>query len=110
MTVEAQDLVQQFLAKTVHHGHHDDKSGHAEHDAEKREAGDDGDEALLAARAQITSRQQPLEGRERWGPNWLAHSFIHGPIFTRFGLIVATSAAYLKLLFHKQRNRFRSFK
>src|ERR1700689_1561656 len=89
MPVEAENLVQQFLAEAVHDGHHDDQRGHAEHDAEERKAGNDGDEAFLATRTQIASRQQPLEWRERWGPNWLAHGFIHSSIFTRFGLIVA---------------------
>src|SRR6202034_3418422 len=64
----------------------------AEHDAQERETGNDGNEAFLATRAQIASRQQPLEWRERWGPNRLVHGFIHSPIFTRFGLIVAVRA------------------
>src|ERR1700722_1905666 len=89
MPVEAENLVQQFLAEAVHDRHHDDQRGHAEHDAKEREAGDDGNEAFLAARTQIASRQQPLEWRERWGSNWLAHGFIHSSILTRFGLIVA---------------------
>src|ERR1700732_4949297 len=92
MPVEAENLVQQFLAEAVHDRHHDDQRGHAEHDAKEREAGDDGNEAFLAARTQIASRQQPLEWRERWGSNWLAHGFIHSSIFTRFGLIVAVMA------------------
>src|SRR3984893_17263459 len=91
MPVEAENLVQQFLAEAVHDGHHDDQRGHAEHDAEEGEAGDDGNEAFLATPPQIASRQQPLEWRERWGPNWLAHGFIHSSIFTRFGLIVAVT-------------------
>ena len=92
MAVEAENLVQQFLAEAVHHGHHDDQRGDAEHDAEEGETGDDGDEAFLATCPQIASGQQPFEWRERWGSNWLAHGFIHSPIFTRFGLIVAVTA------------------
>src|ERR1700722_3136366 len=92
MPVKAENLVQQFLAEAVHDGHHDDQRSHAEHDAEEGEAGNDGNEAFLATRAQIASRQQPLEWRERWGPNWLAHGFIHSSILTRFGLIVAVKA------------------
>ena len=81
MPVEAEDLVQQFLAEAVHHRHHDDQRGDAEHDAEERKPGDDGDEAFLATRPQIASGQQPFEGRKRWGSNWLAHGFIHSSIF-----------------------------
>src|ERR1700680_528793 len=92
MAVEAENLVEQFLAEAVHDGHHDDQRGEAENHANKREAGDDGDEAFLATCPQIASRQQPLEWRERWGANWLAHGFIHSSIFTRFGLIVAVMA------------------
>src|SRR3984957_19377940 len=92
MPVEAENLVQQFLAEAVHDRHHDDQRGHAKHDAKEREAGNDGNEAFLATRTQIASRQQPLEWRERWGSNWLAHGFIHSSILTRFGLIVALKA------------------
>src|ERR1700674_753428 len=94
MAVEAENLVQQFLAEAVHDRHHDDQRGDAEHDAQKRETGDDGNEAFLATCPQIASRQQPLEWRERWGPNWLAHGFIHSSIFTRFGLIVAVAVDF----------------
>ena len=73
------------LAEAVHHSHHDDQRGDAEHDAQERETGDDGNETFLATRAQIASRQQPFEWRERWGSNWLAHGFIHHSIFSRFG-------------------------
>src|SRR5580692_259208 len=92
MPVETENLAEQLLAEAVHDGHHDDQRSDAEHDAQKRKAGDDRDEAFLATRTQIASRQQPLEWRERWGPNWLAHGFIHSSIFTRFGLIVAVVA------------------
>src|SRR6202521_59962 len=103
MAVEAENLVQQFLVEAVHDRHlddqrrdvHHDQRADAEHDAKKRETGDDGNEAFLATCPQIASRQQPLEWRERWGPNWLAHGFIHRPIFTRFGLIVAAMAEIL---------------
>jgi len=77
MPVEAEDLVQEFLAKTVHHGHHDDQRGNAEHDAKERKAGDDGDEAFLAPRTQVTSRQQPFKGRKRRGSECFTHGFIH---------------------------------
>ena len=64
VAVEAEDLVEQFLAEAVHHRHHDDQRRDAEHDAEEGEPGDDRDEALLAPRAQIAQRQHPFEGRE----------------------------------------------
>ena len=48
MAVEPENLRQQFLAKPVHHRHDDDQRGDAEHDAEKRKSGDDGDESLFA--------------------------------------------------------------
>src|SRR6266849_7454098 len=90
MPVEARNHVKQFLAKTVHDGHHDDQRRDAQHDAEERETSDDGDESFLATCPQIAPRQQPFEWRERSGSNWLAHGFIHRSIFTRFGLIVAS--------------------
>src|SRR6476660_10597713 len=92
MAVEAENLVEQFLAEAVHHGHHDDQRGDAEHDAEERKAGDDGNETFLATCPQIATGQQPFEWRERWGSNGLVHGYIHRPIFTRFGLIVAALA------------------
>src|SRR5258708_6779212 len=92
MSVEAENLVQQLLAEAVHDGHHDEQRGDAKHDAEEGESGDDGNEAFPATCAQIASRQQPLEWRERWGSDWLAHGFIHSSIFTRFGPIVAAIA------------------
>src|ERR1700675_2505895 len=92
MSVEAENLVEQFLAEAVHHRHHDDQRGDAEHDAEKRKTGDDGDKPFLATCPQIASGQQPFEWRERWGSNGLAHGFIHSPIFTRFWLIVAVTS------------------
>ena len=57
-------FVEQFLAKAVHHRHDDDQSGNAEHDAEERKAGDDGDKSFFAPRPQIAQRQHPLEGRK----------------------------------------------
>ena len=33
MAVQAQDAFQEFVAKTVHHRHHDDQGGHAQRDA-----------------------------------------------------------------------------
>jgi hypothetical protein len=70
MAVEAEDLVEQFLAEAVHHRHHDDQRGDAEHDAEEREAGDDGDEAFLATRPQIapdSSHSNGAKGGVRTG-------------------------------------------
>src|SRR5260221_9998995 len=67
MSVEAEDLVQELLAEAVHHGHHDDQRRDAEHDAEERKAGDDGNKAFLATRPQIASGQQPFEGSKRRG-------------------------------------------
>ena len=77
MAVEAEDLVQQFLAEAVHHRHHDDQRGDAEHDAEERKAGDDGDKTFLATRPQIASGQQPFERRKRRGAECLVHGLIH---------------------------------
>src|SRR4029078_2921742 len=92
MPVQPEDLVQEFLAKTVHHGHHDDQRGDAEHDAEERKAGDDRNEAFLATRAQVTSGQQPFEGRKRRGSGCLVHGLIHYSIIPRFGPNVALLA------------------
>jgi hypothetical protein len=65
MSVEAENLVQQFLAEAVHHGHHDDQRGDAEHDPQEGETSDDGDETFLATCPQIAPGQQPFEWRER---------------------------------------------
>ena len=65
VAVEAEDLGEQLVAEAVHHRHDDDQRRDAEHDAGEREAGDDGDEAFRAARAQIARGQHPLVGRER---------------------------------------------
>src|SRR5882757_6033838 len=89
MAVKPQNLVEQFLAEAVHDRHDDDQRGDAEHDAEERKAGDDGNEAFLAPRPQIAPGQQPFEWRKRWGSNWLAHGFNHSSISIRFGLILA---------------------
>jgi hypothetical protein len=64
MAIETENLVEQFRAKAVHHGHDDDERGDAEHDAKEGEAGDDRDESFLAPRPQIAQRQHPLEGGE----------------------------------------------
>src|SRR5258708_6892922 len=92
MSVEAENLVQQFLAEAVHEGDRGGEAGGGENDAEEGETGDDGNKTFLATCPQIASGQQPFEWRERWGSNCLAHGFIHSPIFTRFGLIVAVTA------------------
>ena len=89
--VEPEDLREQLMPEAVHHGHHDDQRSNAEHDAEERETGDDRDESFLAARPQVASGQQPFEGGEGWGSNWLAHDIIRGPTPIRIGLIVAAS-------------------
>ena len=73
VAVDAQDLVQQLLAETIHHRHHDDEGGDAKHDAEKRESGIDRDEALLPPRTQIAQREHPFERRERAGAGRLVH-------------------------------------
>src|SRR6185437_8474392 len=94
MSVEAENLVQQFLTEAIHDRHHNDQGGDPKHDAEEREARDDGNEAFLATRTQIAPRHQPFEGRKGKVPNWLAHGCIHRSIFTRFGLIVADGLAW----------------
>ena len=57
-------LLEQLLAEAVHHRQHDDQRRDAEHDADEGEAGDDRDEALAPARAQIAPGEHPLEGGE----------------------------------------------
>ena len=67
MAVDAEDAHQKLGAEAVHDGHDDDQRRDAQHDAEEGDRGDDRDERLLAARAQIAPRDHPLEGRERPG-------------------------------------------
>ena len=73
MAVEAQDLVEQLLAEAVHHRHHDDEGGDAEHDAEEGEPGDHRDESFLAPRPQVAQRQHPFERGEGPRPVGLGH-------------------------------------
>src|SRR3546814_1250747 len=46
MAVEADDLVEQFGPKAVHHRHHGDERGDAEHHGHKADRGDEEDEAF----------------------------------------------------------------
>ena len=78
MAVEAQNLVEQFVAEAVHHGHDDDQGGDSEHDAKEGEPGDDRDESLLPPRAQVAQRQHPFERRKRPRPLGFGH-FLIGP-------------------------------
>jgi len=85
MSVQAQNLVEQFLAEAVHHRHHDDQRGDAQHDAEEGKRGIDRDESLLPPRPQISQRQHPFERSERVGAACLAHRIVpRPPDFTRF--------------------------
>src|SRR3546814_7740700 len=61
MAVHTEDLRQQLLPEAVHYRHDDDEGGDADGDAEHREGGDDGDEALLPARAEIAQGDEALE-------------------------------------------------
>jgi hypothetical protein len=61
MAVDAQNAVQQFGAKAVHHRHDDNQRGDAEHDAQKRNDGDPGGDALLALGAQIAPGDHALK-------------------------------------------------
>ena len=67
VAVEAEDLVDELGAEAVHHRHDDDQRRDAEHDAEEGEAGDDRDEGLAPARAQIAPGDHPFEAGERPG-------------------------------------------
>src|SRR3546814_14132030 len=60
MAVHTEDLRQQLLPEAVHYRHDDDEGGDADGDAEHREGGDDGDEALLPARAEIAQGDEAL--------------------------------------------------
>ncbi len=55
-------------AKTVHHRHDDDQRRDAQHDADEGEAGDDGDEGLLAARRADSARRPSARRPKRGGP------------------------------------------
>src|SRR5262245_48470752 len=101
MTVEAENLVEQFLAEPVHHRHHDDQRRDAEHDADEREGRDDGNESFTPPRAQVAQRQHPLEGSEGAGPDRIAHQCPSNiPHFIRFWrvwdfLVMATAGRCL---------------
>ena len=76
MAVEAQNLVEQFLAESIHHRHDDDQGRNAEHDAEERKAGDDRDKSLLPPRPQIAQRQHPFEGAKGVGSGRIGHDYV----------------------------------
>src|ERR1700722_20366576 len=76
MAVEAENLVEQLGAEPVHHRHHDDEGGDPEHDAQKREAGDDRDESFLAPGPQVAQRQHPFERRKGAGSGRLSHAIL----------------------------------
>ena len=61
VAIKAEDLVEQLLAKAVHHCEHDDERGYAQQDADEGEAGNDRDESFLAPRPQVAQRQHPFE-------------------------------------------------
>jgi hypothetical protein len=73
MAVEAEDLVEQLRAEAVHHRHHGDQGGDAQHDAEEREQGDHRNESLPPARPEVAQRQHPFEGSERPRGGRLGH-------------------------------------
>jgi hypothetical protein len=72
MAVDAENLVQKFGAKAVHHRHHDNERRDAQHDPKEREAGDNGDEGLFAPSAQIAQRDHPFKAGEWPGFGGLA--------------------------------------
>jgi hypothetical protein len=68
MAVHPQDAAHEFLAEAVHHRHDDDQGRHAQGDTQEGEAGDNRDETLLAAGAQVAQGHHPFEGTEDHGP------------------------------------------
>ena len=60
MAVQSGDLVEQFGAEAVHHAHHHDQRGDAEHDGDKAESGNDGDERLAPPGQQVAAGDHPL--------------------------------------------------
>ena len=65
LAADARHLAQHLDAKAVHHRHDDDQRADAQRDADQREAGDDRDEALLAAGAQIAQGDRGARRRRR---------------------------------------------
>src|SRR5208337_3335122 len=65
MAVQAENFVEELFAEPVHDRKHDNKRGHAQHDADHGKDGNDGHRPLLAACAQIAEGEQPLEWRKR---------------------------------------------
>src|SRR3546814_5250285 len=64
MAVEPDDLVEQFDAEAVHHAHHDDQRGDAEHHRDEADRGDEEDEALALPRKQIAPRDHSFVARK----------------------------------------------
>ena len=61
MTLESEDLADEFMTKSVHHGHDDDEGADPEADPDKREPGCDGDEPLLTPGFQVAQRYRQFE-------------------------------------------------
>ena len=67
MAVQPDDLVEQLRAKAVHHAHHDDQRGDAEHDRDQADRGDEKDESLAPARQQVAAGDHPfIAGQQHW--------------------------------------------
>jgi hypothetical protein len=64
MAVQPGDLVEQLGAEAVHHAHHDNQRGDAEHHGDEAESGDDGDERLAAAWQEVAAGNHPLVTRQ----------------------------------------------
>ncbi len=64
MAIDADDLVQQFLVKTIHHRHDDDQRRNTEDDPQERKKRDHRNEARFAAGAKVAERNHPFKGRE----------------------------------------------
>src|SRR3546814_4578343 len=95
MAVHTEELGQQLLPEAVHYRQDDEEGGDAEGDAEHREGGDDGDEALLPARAEIAQGDEALEsGNEH--SDGLASQLGEGGLGGKL-LAVALPAAALQL-------------
>jgi hypothetical protein len=90
--VDTEDSGDQFAPKPVHHRHHDDQRGNAEHDANEGKPGNHRNERFLPPRAQVAPGDHALEGRERPGGGgsncgvWFGHRRFLCPMLDLAGL------------------------
>ena len=64
MTIQSDDLIEQFGAKTIHHAHHDNECSDAKHHGNQADRGNEKDEPLALSRQQVAAGDHTFVGRQ----------------------------------------------